>query len=133
MGPVPRVPARSHRSHDGWRCAREDPTAARSNSQLEGDAKRNYLRKRYFTKTDFLDAVSSQLFLADKSIHSGEREHAAALYMACRHLPAQLLATPGERAGMLSEAAKTLEKIGDRKSLEECYRLMKGIGNTVQA
>ncbi|KAK6626223.1 hypothetical protein RUM43_006530 [Polyplax serrata] len=55
----------------------------------------------------------------------GEREHATALYMACRHLPTPLLSSPGERAGMLAEAAKTLERIGDKKKLKECYNLMK--------
>ena len=72
--------------------------------------------------------------LSDEKVEtSGEREHAAALYLACRHLPPQLLSTPGERAGMLSEAAKTLEKIGDKKRLEECYRLMRSMGTSVQA
>lgn len=52
----------------------------------------------------------------------GEREHATALYMACRHLPTPLLSVP-ERAGMLAEATKTLERIGDRKRLLDCYRL----------
>lgn len=50
------------------------------------------------------------------------------MYLACRHLPPQLLSSPGERAGMLSEAAGMLEKIGDKKGLEECYRLMKNLG-----
>lgn len=58
----------------------------------------------------------------------GERQHATALYMACRHLPGQLLSSPGERAGMLAEAAKTLERIGDKKKLRDCYKLMKTIG-----
>uniref|UniRef100_A0A1B6EGK4 BHLH domain-containing protein n=1 Tax=Clastoptera arizonana TaxID=38151 RepID=A0A1B6EGK4_9HEMI len=58
----------------------------------------------------------------------GEREHAAALYLACRHLPTPLLSSPGERAGMLAEAAKTLERIGDRKKLQECYKLMQSFG-----
>lgn len=57
----------------------------------------------------------------------GEREHAAALYMACRHLPAPLLSLPGERASMLAEAAKALETVGDQKRLDQCYRLMKSI------
>ena len=65
---------------------------------------------------------------------SGEREHATALIMACRHLPSQLLSSPGERAGMLTEAAKTLEKIGDTKRMQECYTLMKNMSsNTVSA
>ncbi|XP_060530228.1 sterol regulatory element-binding protein 1 [Cylas formicarius] len=57
-----------------------------------------------------------------------ERQHAAALYMACKHLPGPLLSSPGERAGMLVEAAKTLERIGDQKSLQDCYKLMKTLG-----
>ncbi|CAH0385967.1 unnamed protein product [Bemisia tabaci] len=57
----------------------------------------------------------------------GDREHAAALYLACRHLPSPLLASPGERAGMLAEAVKTLEKIGDKKKLQDCYKLMKSL------
>lgn len=60
----------------------------------------------------------------------GEREHAAALYLACRHLPEAVLSSPGERVGMLSEAAKTLEKIGDRKRLHECYKLMQSLGTS---
>ncbi|XP_054263085.1 sterol regulatory element-binding protein 1 [Macrosteles quadrilineatus] len=61
----------------------------------------------------------------------GEREHAAALYLACRHLPTPLLASPGERAGMLLDAAKTLEKIGDKKRLQQCYQLMQSLGTSV--
>jgi sterol regulatory element-binding transcription factor 1 len=71
-------------------------------------------------------------FTSDKNQQEsgGEREHAAALYMACRHLPTPLLSSPGERAGMLAEAAKTLERIGDRKRLQDCYRLMKSLGSS---
>ncbi|KAJ8913438.1 hypothetical protein NQ315_017182 [Exocentrus adspersus] len=58
----------------------------------------------------------------------GERQHAAALYMACKHLPGPLLSSPGERAGMLVEAAKTLERVGDKKRLQDCYKLMKTLG-----
>ncbi|XP_014249917.1 sterol regulatory element-binding protein 1 [Cimex lectularius] len=61
---------------------------------------------------------------------SGKREHAAALYLACKHLPAPLLSSPGERAGMLVEAAKTLEGIGDKKRLNNCYKLMKTLGTS---
>eukprot|EP00096_Caligus_rogercresseyi_P009576 TRINITY_DN3275_c0_g1_i1.p1 TRINITY_DN3275_c0_g1~~TRINITY_DN3275_c0_g1_i1.p1 ORF type:complete len:646 (-),score=161.63 TRINITY_DN3275_c0_g1_i1:120-2057(-) len=52
----------------------------------------------------------------------GEREHATALFMACKYLPPQLLTSPSE---MLMEATKILEKIGDLKTLQECYKLMK--------
>lgn len=44
-----------------------------------------------------------------------------------------LLATPGERAGMLAEAAKTLERVGDRKRLQECYKLMRQLGSAISA
>lgn len=64
---------------------------------------------------------------------AGEREHATALMLACRHLPSQLLASPGERAGMLAEAAKTLEKIGDKRRLQDCYTLMKSLGTGVSS
>nr|CAH7720133.1 unnamed protein product [Callosobruchus chinensis] len=60
----------------------------------------------------------------------GERQHAAALYMACKHLPGPLLSSPGERAGMLVEAAKTLERIGDKKKLQDCYELMRALGTS---
>ncbi|XP_050529343.1 sterol regulatory element-binding protein 2-like [Daktulosphaira vitifoliae] len=57
----------------------------------------------------------------------GLREHATALFMACKHLPMSLLSPPGIRAGMLTEAARALEKIGDRKNLLQCYKLLKSI------
>jgi len=69
----------------------------------------------------------------DKYVVTGEREHATALYMACKHLPPQLLSSPGERNGMLTEAARTLEKIGDKRSVDECYKLMKSLGTSVHA
>lgn len=59
-----------------------------------------------------------------------EKEHAAALYLACKHLPPSLLSSPGERAGMLIEAAKCLEKIGDKKRLINCHKLMKSLGTS---
>ncbi len=53
----------------------------------------------------------------------GEREHARALLLACRHLPGQL-ASPGQRSSMLSEASKMFEKLGDKKSHQECRNLL---------
>lgn len=71
----------------------------------------------------------------DKNLNgfTGDREHATALMLACRHLPSPLLSSPGERAGMLAEAAKTLEKIGDKRRLQDCYTLMKSLGNGVSS
>lgn len=68
---------------------------------------------------------------SQKEQNNNEREHAVALCLACRHLPTLLLASPGERAGMLAEAAKTLERIGDRKRLQECYKLMRQLGSAI--
>ncbi|KAJ6639628.1 Sterol regulatory element-binding protein 1 [Pseudolycoriella hygida] len=62
-----------------------------------------------------------------------ERDRASAMYVACKYLPTPLLSSPGERAGMLVEAAKTLEKIGDRKKLNDCYELMKSLGRGTTA
>ena len=74
--------------------------------------------------------MSVLLHISDdkKLVVAGEREHAIALYMACKYLPPQLLASPGERKGMLIEASTLLEKIGDRKSLEACSKLMRSFG-----
>ncbi|XP_049865577.1 sterol regulatory element-binding protein 1 [Pectinophora gossypiella] len=58
----------------------------------------------------------------------GEGERAVALYMACKYLPPAVLAAPGERAGMLAQAAATLQKIGHRSRLPHCYHLMKSVG-----
>jgi len=60
----------------------------------------------------------------EREVYSGEREQAVALMMACRHLPPQLLSSPAERAGMLTEAAGMLDRLGDVNKLEECRSLM---------
>ncbi|XP_014484348.1 PREDICTED: sterol regulatory element-binding protein 1 [Dinoponera quadriceps] len=62
---------------------------------------------------------------------NGEREHAVALYLTCRYLPTLLSVSPGEREGMLAEAVKTLERIGDQKRLVECYKLMGQLRSTI--
>ena len=98
----------------------------------------------------------------EREVYSGEREQAMALLMACRHLPTQLLASPGERsgkdeddddddedddddykddnmimlyydAGMLTQAARMLDKVGDKRRLEECNTIMKTISSNCTA
>ncbi|XP_060652509.1 sterol regulatory element-binding protein 1 [Drosophila nasuta] len=64
-----------------------------------------------------------------QNFEGGERERASAMYVACKYLPPALLSSPGERAGLLAEAAKTLEKVGDKRKLKECYQLMKSLGS----
>jgi len=65
--------------------------------------------------------------------YRGEREHALAVMLACRHLPSQLLASPGERTGMLTEAARLLEKIGDKRRLHEVSNLIKTLSTNCYA
>ena len=93
----------------------------------------------------------------EREVYSGEREQAMALLVACRHLPTQLLASPGERsgkdedddddddfkddniiilyhgAGMLTQAARMLDKVGDKRRLEECNTIMKTISSNCTA
>jgi len=69
----------------------------------------------------------------ERDVYSGEREHAIALVMACRHLPTQLLTSPGERSGMLTQAARMLDKLGDKRRLEECNTLMKKMSTNCSA
>ncbi|XP_023178234.2 sterol regulatory element-binding protein 1 [Drosophila hydei] len=78
--------------------------------------------------------AQSSIFCGSKdrrhqNFEGGERERAAAMYVACKYLPPALLSSPGERAGLLAEAAKTLEKVGDKRKLKECYQLMKSLGS----
>ncbi|XP_075421985.1 sterol regulatory element-binding protein 1 isoform X2 [Ascaphus truei] len=61
------------------------------------------------------------------------REHAEALLLACRYLPPSFLSAPGQRVGMLAEAARTLERLGDKRTLQDCQQfiLTLGSGTTV--
>ncbi|XP_030373278.1 sterol regulatory element-binding protein 1 [Scaptodrosophila lebanonensis] len=83
------------------------------------------LRSRYAHSSIFCGSKDRR----HPNFEGGERERAAAMYVACKYLPAALLSSPGERAGMLAEAAKTLEKVGDKRKLKECYQLMKSLGS----
>ncbi|XP_032896671.1 sterol regulatory element-binding protein 1 isoform X1 [Amblyraja radiata] len=61
--------------------------------------------------------------------HPGRREHAEALLLACRYLPPSFLSAPGQRVGMLAEAAHTLEKIGDKRTLLDCQQMIMKLGS----
>ncbi|XP_064636473.1 sterol regulatory element-binding protein 1-like [Lineus longissimus] len=54
-----------------------------------------------------------------------QRDRASALLLAYKHLPAQLLASPGQRTAILTEAAQTYEKLGDKKAVDGCHMMMK--------
>ncbi|SPP77237.1 sterol regulatory element-binding protein 1 [Drosophila guanche] len=85
------------------------------------------LRSRYAHASIFCGSKDRR----HQNFEGGERERAAAMYVACKYLPPALLSSPGERAGMLAEAAKTLEKVGDKRKLKECYQLMKSLGSGI--
>lgn len=65
----------------------------------------------------------------------GERERAHAILLACRHLPLPLLTPPGHRARLLAEAKRTLERVGDRRSLQDCQHILLRLsgGTTIAA
>ncbi|KAJ8251861.1 hypothetical protein GJAV_G00226230 [Gymnothorax javanicus] len=58
----------------------------------------------------------------------GERERAHAILLACRHLPLPLLTPPGHRARLLAEAKRTLERVGDRRSVHDCQQILLRLG-----
>ncbi|XP_004642637.1 sterol regulatory element-binding protein 2 [Octodon degus] len=58
----------------------------------------------------------------------GQRERATAILLACRHLPLSFLSSPGQRAVLLAEAARTLEKVGDRRSCSDCQQMIVKLG-----
>lgn len=58
----------------------------------------------------------------------GQRERATAILLACRHLPLSFLSSPGQRAVLLAEAARTLEKAGDRRSCSDCQQMIVKLG-----
>ena len=63
----------------------------------------------------------------DEEIVVSDRDRATALLMACRHLPSALLSSPGQREGMLAEAARSLERIGDHRRLQDCQQMLKNL------
>ncbi|XP_051571774.1 sterol regulatory element-binding protein 2-like isoform X2 [Myxocyprinus asiaticus] len=65
---------------------------------------------------------------ADGDSVPGERERAHAILLACRHLPLPLLTPPGHRARLLAEAKRTLERVGDRRSLQDCQQILLRLG-----
>lgn len=56
------------------------------------------------------------------------REHAEALLLASCYLPPCFLSSPGQRVGMLAEAERMLEKLGDRRLLHDCQQMLMRLG-----
>uniref|UniRef100_A0A672IYB5 Sterol regulatory element-binding protein 2 n=1 Tax=Salarias fasciatus TaxID=181472 RepID=A0A672IYB5_SALFA len=67
--------------------------------------------------------------------HQLLEERAHAILLACRHLPMPLLTPPGHRARLLAEAKRTLERVGDRRSLQDCQQILLRLsgGTTIAA
>ncbi|XP_069501822.1 sterol regulatory element-binding protein 1 isoform X2 [Ambystoma mexicanum] len=65
----------------------------------------------------------------ETEMHPTLREHAEALLLACRYLPPSFLSAPGQRVSMLAEAARTLEKLGDKRSLHDCQQMIMKLGS----
>uniref|UniRef100_A0AAY4C7V0 Sterol regulatory element-binding protein 1 n=1 Tax=Denticeps clupeoides TaxID=299321 RepID=A0AAY4C7V0_9TELE len=61
--------------------------------------------------------------------HPGQREQAEAVLLACRYLPPSFLSAPGQRVGMLADAARTLEKLGDKRTLHDCQQMIIKLGS----
>ncbi|KAM9844018.1 sterol regulatory element-binding protein 1 [Aulostomus maculatus] len=59
----------------------------------------------------------------------GQREQAEAVMLACSYLPPSFLSAPGQRVGMLADAARTLEKLGDKRTLHDCQQMIIKLGS----
>nr|XP_028561572.1 sterol regulatory element-binding protein 1 isoform X1 [Podarcis muralis] len=70
---------------------------------------------------------------SDHESQPTSREQAEALLLACSYLPPAFLLGPSQRMGMLAEAARSLEKLGDKRTLHECQQMIirLGSGSTV--
>lgn len=63
-------------------------------------------------------------YLGELDVLPGQRERATAILLACRYLPLSFLSSPGQRAILLAEAARTLEKVGDMRSCNDCQQMI---------
>ncbi|XP_050960548.1 sterol regulatory element-binding protein 2 isoform X2 [Labeo rohita] len=80
------------------------------------------------TRTHQLLRHRTHNYSTDGDCALGERERAHAILLACRHLPLPLLTPPGHRARLLAEAKRTLERVGDRRSLQDCQQILLRLG-----
>nr|XP_057904977.1 sterol regulatory element-binding protein 1 [Doryrhamphus excisus] len=65
----------------------------------------------------------------ESEMRPGQREQAEAVMLACRYLPPSFLSAPGQRVGMLADAARTLEKLGDKRTLHDCQQMIIKLGS----
>ena len=60
----------------------------------------------------------------DTQPETPERERAAALLMAGRHLPASMAGGESQRISMIKEASRVFEALGDKKSIQMCRKAL---------
>ncbi|KAF3846427.1 hypothetical protein F7725_003505 [Dissostichus mawsoni] len=79
----------------------------------------------------FLHEATARLMAGAKECETrpGQREQAEAVMLACRYLPPSFLSAPGQRVGMLADAARTLEKLGDKRTLHDCQQMIIKLGS----
>ncbi|XP_033098326.1 sterol regulatory element-binding protein 1-like isoform X2 [Anneissia japonica] len=82
------------------------------------------LRRRVVSSTN--SAIKDN----DDNLKVSDRDHGSALMMACKHLPTQLLSSPGQRERMLTEAVQSFERVGDRRSLQDCQQMLISLERT---
>ncbi|XP_071951567.1 sterol regulatory element-binding protein 1-like [Antedon mediterranea] len=68
--------------------------------------------------------------IKDDDIKVSDHNRGAALMMACKHLPSQLLSSPGQRERMLTEAVQSFERVGDRRSVQDCQQMLISLERT---
>jgi len=66
----------------------------------------------------------------ERHVYCGEREHGESLLLACKHLPHQLHSSQAETTGMLIQAARMLDGIGEKRLEEECNKLIARFSST---
>lgn len=69
------------------------------------------------------------VFAEECEMRPGQREQAEAVMLACCYLPPSFLSAPGQRVGMLVDAARTLEKLGDKRTLHDCQQMIIKLGS----
>lgn len=128
--PTSCLPTRGHSSAHGWSQPCSHPTVAPPQSQkktlLPPFRHRSVLRWTHVKLS--ISFTPTSVFLSEEEagvqeVEEGEREHAQALIMACRHLPRQM-SSPGHVTSMLSKAAQSYTRLNDRKGLQDCHNMM---------
>lgn len=82
---------------------------------------RNIQVTRHARTNVICSGSSGSKVVNDDGYACGERERAISIYIACRFLPAQVGV---ERTGLITQAEKIFEKIGDAFNLNRCHQLL---------